>query len=416
MLNLKGNIGITVVGTIVFAASQWAIVSILAKMSGPTQVGIYALAMSITGPIFALANMNLRAVQSTDVYEQFSTSDYTTFRTLTSISALSIIIVIALLFNKAIEVAGFILVYGIAKFFESFSELRYGQFQKAERMDLVSKSTMLRGLSSLCIFSITFHLTNNLIASGLSIACCWGLIAFQFDKWQAKEIGYSTLTNTLNFNISNIKSLALKAAPLGFTVFTNTLNVNIPRYFLVEQMGAYQLGIYSALSYFIVAGATLINAMGQSATPRLAKLYATNLEGFMSLQIKLLSVALLVSIAALLVALLAGNQILVLFFTEAFITHDHLFPWVMAAGSCMHCSSMIGCGLTAMREFKVQAKLSVLVVLILFACCYPLIKLYGMVGAALAIMIAYIIKFIIACIIMKKSLSNRVFTDSRRPI
>ena len=52
------------------------------------------------------------------------------------------------------------------------------------------------------------------------------------------------------------------------------LNNNISRYFVAHYLGVRELGIFSALVSFQAVGRLVIVALGQSASPRLARLYA----------------------------------------------------------------------------------------------------------------------------------------------
>ena len=69
--------------------------------------------------------------------------------------------------------------------------------------------------------------------------------------------------------------------------------------------------VYSHLLSGIAAGGTVIQALGQSATPRLATYYgAGNAVAFRDLLLKLLGIGVLLGIASVVVALLAGQELL----------------------------------------------------------------------------------------------------------
>src|SRR5437867_2722549 len=71
-----------------------------------------------------------------------------------------------------------------------------------------------------------------------------------------------------------IGRLAWLASPLAFVMMLGSLNTSPPRYFVERSLGEAQLGIFTAIAYLIVAGETVVGAMGQSAGPRLARYYA----------------------------------------------------------------------------------------------------------------------------------------------
>src|ERR1035437_397971 len=70
------NIKWTFIGNALFAASQGAMVVVLARCTNPQTVGTFALAMAITAPVMIFFNMQLRAVIATDVTGKYELHQY----------------------------------------------------------------------------------------------------------------------------------------------------------------------------------------------------------------------------------------------------------------------------------------------------------------------------------------------------
>jgi len=70
--------------------------------------------------------------------------------------------------------------------------------------------------------------------------------------------------------------LAWLSLPLGLTMLLLSLNTNIPRYFIEHYLDTSALGIFAALAAVTRASDMVVQALGQSASPRLAKLYAAS--------------------------------------------------------------------------------------------------------------------------------------------
>jgi len=68
-LSLPRNVTWSAVGNVTYAATQWGMLIILAKLGTPEMVGQYALGLAVTGPVFMLANLQLRVIQATDTRE-----------------------------------------------------------------------------------------------------------------------------------------------------------------------------------------------------------------------------------------------------------------------------------------------------------------------------------------------------------
>ena len=72
---LRGNFAVTFAGNALFAASQWAVLSLIAKLGGGRMLGEYALAVAIVSPIALFSHLNLRAVLATDIEGRHSFGD-----------------------------------------------------------------------------------------------------------------------------------------------------------------------------------------------------------------------------------------------------------------------------------------------------------------------------------------------------
>src|SRR4051794_13845152 len=153
-LSLRANFSWTFTGNVVYAACQWGILVVLAKLGSPEMVGQFALGLAVTAPVMQFTNLQLRAIQSTDAKSEFSLRDYLGLRLITTIVALLVIIGIAVVANYRQETLLVILFVGLAKGFESISEIFYGQLQQCERMDRIAISMIIKGILSLIVLSI----------------------------------------------------------------------------------------------------------------------------------------------------------------------------------------------------------------------------------------------------------------------
>jgi O-antigen/teichoic acid export membrane protein len=392
MASLKKNIGASFVGNIVYALSQWLLLIILAKLGGEKVIGVYALALAVVSPIFSLGNMNLRAVQATDTEAGVCFTSYARFRHLTSlISILVCFSVAALVYRGNLDTCLSIFCLAIYKYFESQSDLVHGYLQKMERMDLIAYSIMLRGFFNLIIIGTAYYFTHDLVqALALSIIKSW-MIYFIYDARNFRRLdkGDAHLSKT-SLELFKI------AWPLGIVIFANTLNLNIPRYFIAEYYDEAMVGIFASISYFIVAGSTLVNAIGQSAIPRLAKYGFPNLGKFRLLSRQVFLLITLVGMIGVLIAEYLGEYILQMVYTATIADYYSLFVQIMWAGVAIYSSVAIGCSLTALRDFKSQSVFSIINMLIMLFSSWYLIREFGLPGAAAAIGLTHVIKLLMA--------------------
>jgi O-antigen/teichoic acid export membrane protein len=172
-----------------------------------------------------------------------------------------------------------------------------------------------------------------------------------------------------------------------------SLNSNIPRYFIEEYLGERELGIFAALAYLMIVGGMVVGALGDSATPRLAKYYASgDRRAFCNLLLKLVGIATLIGVAGVLVAVVAGRQILTVIYRPEYAEQTNLFVWLMAAAGIGYISSFLGYGMTAARYFRIQIPLFASVATTSALASLWLLPKLELLGAAIALIMAAIVQ------------------------
>jgi O-antigen/teichoic acid export membrane protein len=152
MLSLKKNIIYTLAGNLVYNLSQWGWLVVLAKLTDKESIGVFALALAIVSPVFLFSSLQLRSLYVTDASDKNSFSDYSRIRMVFSFFSFLILILFALITQSQPVIRFTIIAVSLAKLFESMSDMLQGIFQKKYRMDVVSVSLVLKGLTSL-VFS-----------------------------------------------------------------------------------------------------------------------------------------------------------------------------------------------------------------------------------------------------------------------
>ena len=418
-LSLRVNFSWTLIGNVVYAGCQWGMLVVLAKLGSPEMVGQFALGLAITAPVFMFANLQLRAVQATDAKQKYLFGDYIGLRIITTSISLVAILGIVLLAGYRPETVLIFLLLGLARAFESISDVFYGLLQRHERMDRIAKSMMIKGPLSLAGLSLGVYLSGAVIWGVVGLAVAWACILFAYDVRSGILIINSN-SKKINKNSSLIKDglnphwmagrllkLTWLALPLGLVMMLISLNTNIPRYFIKHYLGERELGIFAAMAYIIVAGAQVVQALGQSASPRLAKYYAAGKRSeFRALIFKLISIGIVLGAVGIIIALLAGREILTLLYRSEYAQYGDTFILLMVAAGVTYVSSFLGYGMTAARYFRAQALLFALVSVSTAAFCFLLIPGRGLVGAALALLFGLMVQVGASAVIMIHALQQ----------
>ncbi len=383
-LSLRANFSWTFAGNLVAAASQWGLLVALAKLGSPRIVGQYALGLAIATPVMMLANLQLRGIQATDTKKRYAFADYLGLRLLTSALAFATIAAIVFSYGLGPDTAALVLAVGIAKVLEAASDVLFGLFQQHERMDRVAISGMLKGPLALAFLVGALALTGSVVLGALGIASAFALVLLAYDLPNAARIaGGPALRPRLEPR--TVASLLGLAAPLGLVMMLLSLNASIPRFFLEKNGGEENVGIFAALSYLSIVGTTVVGALGQAATPRLASAFSRRSgRAVLALLGKLVAIAALVGLAGVATALLFGRQLLGLFYGPVYAAHAPLLVWLMAAGAVSHIASVLGYSMTAARCFRVQVPIFAVVSGVTALACSVLVPRVGLEGAALA--------------------------------
>ena len=89
-----------------------------------------------------------------------------------------------------------------------------------------------------------------------------------------------------------------------------------------------------------------------------------------------------------LVALVAGKQILRLFYRSDYAAYSNVFFYLMIAAGIGCVASIVGYGMTAARLFNPQVALFSIVLVLSALACFLWVPLYGLRGAAFALILA----------------------------
>jgi O-antigen/teichoic acid export membrane protein len=304
-----------------------------------------------------------------------------------------------------------ILAVGLTKGFESISDITYGFLQHRERMDRIAKSMILRGLAALAALWLGEYFTGSLLIGCLGVAASWAIVLVTYDLGAAGRVTRGFLEpvpgvhERMHWTWTRLRHLAVIASPLGVVMMLISLNVSIPRYAIQHYSGERSLGIFAAVAYLMVAGTTVVNALGQSASPRLAQHYArSDVVEFWRLMRKLVGIGAALGASGVLVAVMWGRQLLSALFREEYAAAADVFVWMMVAGAISYVACLFGYGLTAARRFKAQAPLMLAVTVVTASLSIVLVPGHGLIGAALATVLGALVQLIGSGLVLRRAM------------
>jgi O-antigen/teichoic acid export membrane protein len=394
----------TLVGNIIYAASQFGMLIVLSRLGSSEILGEFSFALSVTAPIILLFNFDMRTVICTDTRSNILFGDYLGFRLLTTTIAFAVIVLVTTIINVSAENRLVILVVGLSKCCESISDILQGFMQQNYNMNFIGKSTILKALSSIIGMSMLFAITHNLI-----IACCgllfsWLSILFLFDFPKVKEfliqknqLSRQYINTNPIFNNKKIKQLLKIGFPLGIVTSLVSFNVYIPRYYLNYFSGKSELGIFTGLISLLLVGGIIAASANQVAIPILAKYYAHDRKkDFLRLFGSLILFGFILGSVLTVISILWGEAILVLLFGREFETYSYLLVELMTASTLFYMFWFLPSIMTMFDKFYSQLPIFACVQISCLICCNYLIPSTGIDGAVVSL----IVSIVVQCLLM----------------
>jgi O-antigen/teichoic acid export membrane protein len=382
--SLRTNFAWTLAGNVLYGACQWGMLSALAKLGNATIVGQYTLGLAVSAPIFMLTNLQLRAVQATDINAETGFANYFTLRLVTTLLGLMVIVALLPFAVASSAVRVVVLLVSLSKCIECMSDVTAGLLQREEQLKQVAISLMIRGIGSVLVFSLTYDFFHNLALSILAMIAVWLMVLLFYDMRNTKVL-LSHEYALFHFDRRELWRLTLLGLPLGWVATLGSLNVNIPRYFLQHYLGLADQGLYASLAYLVVAINLVVAALSTSVTTRLARLFADHEHRqFVRLLTKLCLLGVSITVIGVPLTFLVGRRLITLLYRPEYADHVGLLALFVGIAGLSTIGSFLFCGLTAARNFRIQVPVYFVALLIGVAGAALLVPRCGLVGAGVA--------------------------------
>jgi O-antigen/teichoic acid export membrane protein len=386
--SLRANFAWTLVGNILYAGCQWGMLSVLAKLGSAPIVGGFTLGLAVSAPVFMFTNLQLRAVQATDVSGEVRFSDYFTLRLLTTLLGFAIVSGILPFLGESSDVKAVIALVSLSKCFECMSDVTAGLLQREEQLKRVSISLIIRGIASVTVFSLVFTYWRNTALSIAAMSAVWLAVLLFYDVPNVRRlIGYHA--PFFRFDGRVLSRVAMLGLPLGWVATLSSLNTNIPRYFLQHYLGLADQGIFASLAYLVVVINLIVFALTQSVTTRLARLFLDGNRGrFVDVLTKLCGLGILIMVTGVPASFALGRPLLTFLYRREYSDHVGLLAILVAVSGVTTIGSFLFCGLTAARQFRVQLPVYAAGVATSITASALLVPRAGLIGAGLALLLS----------------------------
>lgn len=400
MNNLRRGTVLATLGSITYLFSQWLISFLVARLSNFEAAGILSLAMTTANVFFAISGYGLRAYQVSDIEFEFTPVQYVLNRLQTVFVSILLCIVYVSILNYSTYFSIAIIVFMIYKAVEAFSDVLYGEMQRAMKLELTGISMILKGVSSIVMFLIGLTLFHDLNLSLLLMTLSVIFLTFVFDVHFTHKYIVSAFSLTKKDNLI-ASHLWLKGRYMLVTALIPMVMVAIPR-ILYEAISTELFGIYSTISTPTILISTFINCLLMPLVPLFSQWFVErNYPKFIRFSIYLNILILGFGLICFIGGKILGSWALALFFGDRVLPYAGIFSWVIVQVICSSFASCDSLMVTAMRKTSYSAIGSICGLVITALMSRFAIENWGMLGIALTLIVAQtaqsiIMKFLMA--------------------
>jgi O-antigen/teichoic acid export membrane protein len=398
---------------------------VMAKLCPPSAVGQFATAMAVTSPIFQFSTLQLRPILATDVRGQFAFGEYLTLRIYMTVAACMGTALICAATNYSSATKWAIALAAMSKAFDSISDIFHARLQQDERMDRIAFGLIARGVVSTIALGAILFATGSVVWSMVGLALGSAVVALGFDANNGK-VGFDVfrrrrwLSGRSLVPRSEIRqrlwNLGRTALPLGLVLLLATLIGNVPRLIIKHYLGEAALGEFATSAYVMAAAHLLISSVGQSAMPRLARLYSVGeTRALVIVLAKFIALAAAAGGLGIAAAIVVGREILTLLYRPEYATQPTLFTLLMCVAAVMSVATILTYAVMAVRSFSSQLPLFTAVLASTCLACYLLVPRYGLSGAALGLLIGVSVQLIASVAVLVAVLRRPASTVAPSP-
>jgi O-antigen/teichoic acid export membrane protein len=353
-------------------------------------------------------NLQLRAVQATDVNAESGFADYFTLRLLATLLGLMLIFGLLPFAGVSAAVRMVIILVSVSKCVECMSDVTAGLLQREEQLKRVAISLMIRGVASVVVFSSIFAYSRSLAFAVIGMIGVWAAVHVFYDLPNVRRFGHYH-KSFFRFDRRELSRLAMLGLPLGWVATLTSLSINIPRYFLQYYVGLADQGIYASLAYLIIVISLVVLALTQSVTTRLARLFADGDHNqFVRLLTKLSMLGVSIMAIGAPLMFLVGRPLLTLLYRREYADHVELSALFVGIAGLYTIGAFLFCGLTAARMFRVQVPVYFAAMLFGVAGSALLVPRYGLMGAGLGLLLSILMQVLGGILVLRQVLRSEL--------
>lgn len=367
-------------GSIANASTSAVLLLAVTRLCGAEVAGIFSIAFVTAQMLMAVGNYGVRAYQVSDVYEKVQFKEYEAHRIVTCIAMMIGVICFIFIRGYSQPVACIILLMGIYKMIDSYADVYEGFLQQKNYLELAGKSLFYRTFMSIVAFIICLYLKRNIIlASAIAIAISCILLFLL-----AIRPVYVRSPKGRKICWKNLRIIFTDCFPLFCSLILLSVIVNIPKYSIEEHMSYEEQTYYNIIYLPAQIIYLLASIIFKPLLTMLTDIFHDNPARFKKYVLQFIGIIVVIVSAVVLGANFIGIPCLELLYGVELFHHKNALLCILVGGGCNAVSSFLYYMLAIMRR-QLASMLSYVTGLICtWGVVGMLVRMYGIMGAALA--------------------------------
>lgn len=410
-LSFRSNLIWNTSGTLVYNGCLWAITILVVTLSpNYDNSGVLAYAMAIGNMYMPFAQYNTRTLQVSDVDNRFNQQNFFAFRIGTCLASFVFFSLYTIITTiNSIETVLVVVAFLLFKMDESFAVVCYASEQKADRMDYIGRSQLIRGVFCLTFFTAAVYTTQNLLIAILLMFISCVFVTVFYDVPRARLFG-------------EVKPKISKETTLTFlkmclpSVISSTLCgavVSIARQIFGLEYGDSALGIYATVSTPAVLVQMAVTFLYSPLLTKIAREWHYNKKHFVSYISKIFLLMIIVIIALLVICNPIGQLLLPIVFGDSISEYVYLFPATLVISGLIALMWFSIDVMMILRNIKMVLLPNAISFIAMIICVLPFIRAFYMNGVNMAIIAAYSIGVILNLICIYYVVNKKKNYDKR---
>ena len=389
----RRNATLAAVGNFSTTLALAAVIITTARLGAPEDVGRFSYALALAAPIYLLASLRLRDVSSTEPDESYSIAVFFAVSIVTHALAFALLVMLASMLSFDRVTILTTVAIGLWKTVTSLSDVVYGFHQRATTMSVIAGSQLVRCVATIASFVLVFYATRQIHLSLMAV-CVVNLLLFGVvDFWAIR--GELSLTSRSDM-LYRVLRIVLQTFPLGIAGAIVSLNMLIPRWLLESHFSLDLVGVFSALAFGTRLGTPLMQAVGQTASRRMASAVQNRQpDQFKRILFGDRAVA-SIMLGAILIAIgwFAGPSVLKIIYGSAYHVSRLAAGLMVSYALLIYASTFLTYGLIAARRHRSQLMILSVTVVTGLVCGLLLVPELGIEGACLSLVASGVVRLI----------------------